>query len=157
MDRSRAIGSLLAILLSNPAVAWAEEKQITYMLSSQSDRSYKALTQQAESLAEKLIEQAFAQKPQLIEVAVSIIGERNGQEVPLLATKVSRANWQANPQIQAWTQYFSASAVLLGFNQVQPPKNAARASQNSDFMNKEVASSHLEPNFYQEVETKFSF
>lgn len=150
MSISRAIGTCLVVSLLNsfPAMG-AENKQITYTLSSQSDRSYKALTQQAESLAEKLIKQAFAQNPQLTEVAVSIIGERNGQEVPLLTAKVSRANWQANPQIQAWTQYFSASAVLLGFNQVQPPKNAVRAPQNSDFMNKEVASSHLEPNFYQ--------
>ncbi len=151
MSVTRAIGTCLVIsLLSGFPVMGAESKQITYTLSSQSDRSYKALTQQAESLAEKLIEQAFAQNPQLTEVAVSIIGERNGQEVPLLAAKVSRTNWQANPQIQAWMQYFSASAVLLGFNQVQQPsKNTVRAPQNSDFMNKEVASSHLEPNFYQ--------
>ncbi len=150
MNTHRAIFTSLVVILLNsfPTVAWAEDKQISYTLNADNG-SYQALTQQAESLAEKLIKQAFAQNPQLTEVAVSIIGEHNGQEVPLLAAKVSRANWQANPKIQAWTRYFSASAVLLGFNQVQPPKNAVRAPQNSDFMNKEVASSHLEPNFYQ--------
>lgn len=150
MNMSRAIvTSLVVILLSSPAIAWAEDKQITYTLNTQSNRSYKALVQQAEFLAGNLIEQAFAQNPQLTKVAVSIVGERNGQEVPLLAAKVSRVNWQENPQMQAWTQYFSDSAVLLGFKQLQPPTNAVRSPQNSDFTGKEVAASHLEPNFYE--------
>ncbi len=149
MNTSRAIGRIclvVSLLSSFPAMG-AENKQITYTLSSQSDRSHQALIQQAESLARKLIEQAFAQNPRLTEVAVSIIGERNGQEVPLLAAKVSRSNWQENPKVQGWAQYFSNSAVLLGFKQ-QPPTNAVRP-QNKDFINKEVASSHLEPNFYK--------
>lgn len=148
MNISRAILTSLVILLSSPAIAWAEDKQITYTLNTQSNYTHQALTKQAESLTGELIEQAFAQNPRLTEVTVSIIGERNGQEVPLLAAKVSRANWQKNPQTQSWTQYFSNSAVLLGFKQLQPPTNVVRP-QNSNFIDKEVASSHLEPNFYE--------
>lgn len=148
MNISRAIVTSLVVLLISPAIAWAENKQITYTLNTQSNYSHQALTKQAESLTGELIEQAFAQNPRLTEVTVSIIGERNGQEVPLLAAKVSRANWRKNPQTQSWTQYFSNSAVLLGFKQLQPPTNVVRP-QNSNFIAKEVASSHLEPNFYE--------
>ncbi|MBW4663135.1 MAG: hypothetical protein KME01_02880 [Chroococcus sp. CMT-3BRIN-NPC107] len=150
MNISRAILTNLAVVtvLLNSAIAWAEDKQITYTLNTQSNGSYRGLVQQAESLAEKLIEEAFARNPRLTEVGVSIIGERNGQEVPLLAAKVSRNNWQETPQMQAWTQYFSDSAVLLGFKQLQLPTNVVRP-QNSNFTGKEVAASHLEPNFYQ--------
>lgn len=148
MNTHRAIfTSLVVILLNIPTVAWAEDKQISYTLNAHNG-SYQALIEQAESWAGKLIEQAFTQNSSLTEVAVSIIGERNGQEVPLLTAKVSRANWQENPQTRSWTQYYSSSAVLLGFKQVQPRANVVRLP-NREFLNRDVASSHQESNFYQ--------
>ena len=148
MNTHRAIfTSLVVILLNIPTVAWAKDKQISYTLNAHNG-SYQALIEQAESWAGKLIEQAFTQNSSLTEVAVSIIGERNGQYVPLLTAKVSRANWQENPQTRSWAQYFSDSAVLLGFKQVQPRANVVRLP-NREFLNRDVASSHQEPNFYQ--------
>ena len=137
---------MVVILLNIPTVAWAEDKQITYTLNAPNG-SYQALIEQAEAWAGKLIEQAFTQNSSLTEVAVSIIGDRNGQYVPLLTAKVSRANWQKNPQTLSWTQYYSSSAVLLGFKQVQLA-NTVRLP-NREFLNRDVASSHQEPNFYQ--------
>ena len=146
MNTHRAIfTSLVVILLNIPTVAWAEDKQISYTLNADNG-SYQALIEQA-SWAGKLIEQEFTQNSSLTEVAVSIIGERNGQYVPLLTAKVSRANWQENPQTRSWTQYYSSSAVLLGFKQVQLA-NTVRLP-NREFLNRDVASSHQEPNFYQ--------
>ena len=148
MNTHRAIfTSLVVILLNIPTVAWAENKQISYTLNAHNG-SYQALIEQAESWAGKLIGQEFTQNSSLTEVTVSIIGERNGQEVPLLTAKVSRANWQENPQTRSWTQYHSSSAVLLGFKQVQPRANIVRLP-NREFLNRDVASSHQEPNFYQ--------
>ncbi len=149
MNTHRAIFTSLVVILLNsfPTVAWAEDKQITYTLNAHNG-SHQALIEQAESWAGKLIEQAFTQNSSLIEVAVSIIGERNGQYVPLLTAKVSRVNWQESPQTRSWAQYFSDSAVLLGFKQVQPQTNAVRLP-NREFLNRDVASSHLEPNFYE--------
>lgn len=143
------ISSFMAILLSNPAIAWAEGRQLTYTLDTQGGHSYQAVMQQAGSLAQKLIEQEFTQNSQTQEVEVVIVGERNGQEVPLLSAKVSHSNWRENPRIQSWTQYFSDSAVLLGFKQGRTRTNAVQPEQNSYVQNKEVAVSHLEPNFYK--------
>jgi hypothetical protein len=150
MNTHRTIFTSLVVILLNsfPTVAWAENKQISSTLNAHNG-SYQALIEQAESWAGKLIEQAFTQNSSLTEVAVSIIGERNGQYVPLLTAKVSRANWQESPQTRSWAQYFSDSAVLLGFKQVLQPQTNAIRLQNQDFLNKDVASSHLEPNFYE--------
>ena len=134
-------------MLNIPTVAWAEDKQISYTLNADNG-SYQALIEQAESWAGKLIDQAFTQNSSLTEVAVSIIGDRNGQYVPLLTAKVSRANWQKNPQTRSWTQYYSSSAVLLGFKQVQSQAKLV-CLPNREFLNRDIASSHQEPNFYQ--------
>jgi hypothetical protein len=50
---------------------------------------------------------------------VNILGDRQGQQVPLLTSRVSRSQWQQQPIIRPWTKYFATSAVLLGFNQPQ--------------------------------------
>ena len=148
MNTHRAIfTSLVVILLNIPTVAWAEDKQISYTLNADNG-SYQALIEQAEAWAGKLIDQAFTQNSSLTEVAVSIIGDRNGQYVPLLTAKVSRANWQKNPQTRSWTQYYSSSAVLLGFKQVQSQAKLV-CLPNREFLNRDIASSHQEPNFYQ--------
>ncbi len=54
---------------------------------------------------------------------MTILGDRQGQQVPLLFSRVSRSDWQQQPTIRQWTRYFATSAVLLGFN--QPQRNSA--------------------------------
>lgn len=93
----------------------SEISQINFTLSSQSSQTFVGLIQQAESLATSLINRGFAESPGITEISVSILGERNGQEVPLLFSRVSRSDWQRQPGIQQWTRYFNTSAVLLGF------------------------------------------
>lgn len=78
--------------------------------------------QQAEFTAINLIEQEFARLSTLTEVGIIVSGERDGQEVPLLSTKVSRLNWQAKPNLQSWTNYFTKAAILLGFYSPQKIK-----------------------------------
>ncbi len=93
----------------------SEISQINFTLSSESSQTFVGLIQQAESLATSLINRGFAESPGITEISVSILGERNGQEVPLLFSRVSRSDWQRQPGIQQWTRYFNTSAVLLGF------------------------------------------
>ena len=107
----------------------AETKEIQSRLKS-NHQTFAALLQEAELLATRSIEQGFAESPTIKEISVSILGERDGQEAPLLLSRVSRSDWQKQPSIQKWTKYFSSSAVLLGFlkPQVQESRRTAPAT-----------------------------
>jgi hypothetical protein len=106
----------------------AETRQIDFTLNSQSNQTFPALMQQAEVLATRLIEEAFAESPSITEVSVRILGERNGQQAPLVSSKVSRSDWQKQHSIQRWTKYFGSSAMLLGFS--KPPTQQSTSLPN---------------------------
>lgn len=71
------------------------------------------LVSQAESLAEAAINRQFGQNSELLKVEVFVLGDRNGETVPILTVTVSRTQWQENPQVDAWTEYYSNSYALL--------------------------------------------
>lgn len=114
--------SAIATLFFYQPLAIAETKSLNFKLASGNNQTFTNLMQQAETLAINSITQEFAQQSTVTEVAVTIIGERNGQEVPILFSKVSRPDWQTKPNIQMWTKYFTKAAVLLGFNQLPKTK-----------------------------------
>lgn len=109
----------------------AETKEMALTIVPETKQTFAALMQQAESMATNAIEQEFAQNSQTTEITVSILGERNGQEAPLLLTKVSRADWQKQPQLAQWTQHFNSSAVLLGFSKPQRQQPTAGSPANT--------------------------
>ncbi len=109
----------------------SEISQINFTLSSESSQTFVGLIQQAESLATSLINRGFAESPGITEISVSILGERNGQEVPLLFSRVSRSDWQRQPGIQQWTRYFNTSAVLLGFLKPQVQQSTSPTSEDN--------------------------
>ncbi len=112
-----AIGICSAIA---PAT-FATTQQLTFTLNTVGNQRFEDLMQEAESLTQATIEQTFASSPETTQIEVKVLGERNGQEVPLLFTSVSRTGWQQEPRLQPWTRYFSrASMTLLGFLQLQP-------------------------------------
>ncbi len=128
----------ITLLLPLNFPAFAETKILNISLKTDENRSFTNLIQQAELTATNLINQEFERKLKVTEVGIIVSGERNGQEVPLLSTKVSRANWQAEPKIQSWTNYFTKAAILLGFNSPQktqpnlPKPSASLSSVQSD-------------------------
>jgi hypothetical protein len=71
------------------------------------------LTAQAELLVGKAINDRFGQNSDLFTIQVVVAGDRNGEIIPILTTTVSRTQWQENPQVHAWTKYYSASQALL--------------------------------------------
>lgn len=121
-----SLGILFSFAIASPA--WAESKSFNFTLSSGGSQTFKTLMEQAESLASNSIEQEFVENSSVTEITITIMGERNGQEVPLLVAKVSRPQWQAEPIIQSWTRYLGNSATLLGFNK---PKQSQANSPNS--------------------------
>jgi hypothetical protein len=95
-------------------------RSIQFTISAQPQKTFEDLVQQARILAQTLVNQGFTEFPNATQVAVQILAEHGGQEIPLLIVKVSRSNWQAQPNVDLWTRYFSIPArSLLGF--VDPP------------------------------------
>ena len=132
--RLLSLAILLMSLSANPVKAQIEQpnpansaRRIDVTLKTPNDQTFNELIQQAKIKAISLIEQEFVNNSSITEIAVTILGDRQGQQVPLLFSRVSRSNWQLQPTIRQWTKYFPTSAVLLGFN--QPQKNPTPPAQ----------------------------
>ncbi len=129
-----SFGSVAILLLLN-FPAFAEKKLLNITLKAEVNQSFPSLIKQAELAAISLIEQEFDGLSKVTEIGITVSGKRNGQEVPILTTKVSRTNWQTQPTIQSWTNYFTKAAILLGFNappqaQTNLPKSSVASSSN---------------------------
>lgn len=113
----RGLGAILAIsCLAMPTnSALAETKSLNFTLSAEESQSFASLKEQAEILAVDVIQQRFQDNPQLMEIVVTIVGDRKAQQVPILQIKVTRSQWQQQPEIKLWSRYFPGSATLLGY------------------------------------------
>ncbi len=72
---------------------------------------------EAESLAGSAISSQFAQNPALPEINVTVLGNRNGEVIPILTITVSREQWQSNPQVNVWTRYYNSYALFRRHDQ----------------------------------------
>lgn len=106
---------VITSLVVTVPTALAETKELNLTLESIGNPSFETIMKQAQELAEQSVEQEFTDNPEITEVSITILGDRNGQIVPLLRSKVSRSQWQQDPRIYLWTKYFNNSGVLLGF------------------------------------------
>ncbi|HSM81986.1 MAG TPA: hypothetical protein VLS96_09875 [Nodosilinea sp.] len=76
-----------------------------------------SLGRQAESAAIDEITRAFTENAQLNSVQVNVLGQINGQVVPILSLSVSREQWLSNRQSALQTaQYYYSSYRLLGLD-----------------------------------------
>lgn len=120
------LGSFFAFV----STACAETKELNFLLNSNGSESFEALVQQAQDLVKTTIEEEFAQHPEVSEVTIVLLSDRNGQIVPILRSKVSRSQWQQDSRIYRWTRLFNSSGVLLGFYNLsaslspQPPADS---------------------------------
>ena len=131
----------IALFLPFNCPAFAETKFINISLKTGANQSFNNLMQQAESIAINLIDEEFNRVSKITEVGIIVSCDRNGQEVPILSSRVSRTNWQAQPTIASWTKYFTKAEILLGFNSPQKTTpNLPRLSVN-------LSSQQSEPGF----------
>lgn len=82
------------------------------------------LAVQAEALAEREINHQFSQDVGISEIEVVIVGDRNGEIVPILTAAVSRTQWEEIPQVNAWAQYYISSYALLLRHEEQERDNS---------------------------------
>lgn len=124
----------IALFLPFNCPAFAETKFINISLKTGANQSFNNLMQQAESTAINSINQEFNRLSKVTEVGIIVSCDRNGQVVPILSSRVSRTNWQAQPSIESWTKYFTKAEILLGFNLPQKTKpNLPKLSVNLSF------------------------
>ena len=112
----------IAIFLPFNYPAFAETKFVNISLKVEANQKFDTLMRQAESTAINLIDQEFNRVSKITEVGIIVSCDRNGQEVPILSSRVSRTDWQAQPTIASWTKYFTKAEILLGFNLPQKTK-----------------------------------
>ena len=131
----------IALFLPFNCPAFAETKFINISLKTGANQSFNNLMQQAESTAINSINQEFNRLSKVTEVGIIVSCDRNGQVVPILSSRVSRTNWQAQPSIESWTKYFTKAEILLGFNLPQKTKpNLPKLLVN-------ISSQHSDPGF----------
>ena len=106
------------------------------------------LVSQSESMVSQEINRYFDTNPDLDEIEVVVLGNRNGDIIPILTTTVSRIEWQENPQVSAWTEYYSSYA-LIRRHDTQPTQVATGPSRRSTT----VASRDLSTQFDQQFDS----
>lgn len=131
--------SMLSLLNSIYQPTHAETPNFVIEISVDAQTLYSDLITQAESLVSDAINRQFGQDPNLPISQIVVMGDRNGEIIPILTTTVSRAQWQENPQVNAWTKYYGASyALLQRYRQEEqvamaPVSSTARSSLERSF------------------------
>ena len=110
------------------SIGLAETKEKYITVNSDGSQSFAGLVQEAEDLVKESIAREFQNNPGLTEITVIVTADRGRQLVPVLRSRVSRSQWQKNPQIEQWTRYFADSQYLLGFrDSYTSPANSGRS------------------------------
>ncbi len=92
--------------------------------------SVRSLQSRARALAQTMVSEAFADNS-VTDLSVTIVAERNGQQMPVLAVRVNRAQWQQQPSINQWVRLFEEPAsVLLGYVPQAETTTAATTSRS---------------------------
>jgi hypothetical protein len=111
-----------------PEVALTRPVDVNVSIRRQGNETYSQFLERANSLAKNTIEQRFKTDRELDALNVVVVGENNGAIAPLLAVRVNRDNWQANPNVQKWSNEFPFSQSLLGLESPPPPTTPSAAA-----------------------------
>jgi len=111
-----------------PEVALTRPVDVNVSIRRQGNETYSQFLERANSLAKNTIEQRFKTDRELDALNVVVVGENNGAIAPLLAIQVNRDNWQANPNVQKWSNEFPFSQSLLGLESPPPPTTPSAAA-----------------------------
>lgn len=104
---------ILGFLDSRYHPVHAETQDVVIEIPVYGQTLYSDLTVQSELLVSNAINRQFSQNLGLATIQVVVLGNRHGEIIPILTTKVSRTEWKDNPQVNVWTRYYSAFHALL--------------------------------------------
>ncbi|MCP2730003.1 hypothetical protein [Limnofasciculus baicalensis] len=114
----------LSVALVQPQTALAYTARVDVSLTSQTDETYENFLRRGEAVARAAAQRSFDGDILVTEVAITIVGEHNGEIAPVLLLSVSRQDWKNRPDAQYWATYFSTSKLLLNFEPPIPPPQA---------------------------------
>jgi len=138
----------LAVMAS---IALGEIKELDFTINSNGSESFASLIQQAEEYAKTSIDNEFKADPNLTEISIIILVERQKQVVPILRSRVSRSQWQGDARIDQWTRYFGDAKFLLGFvgspNSPQGPQASFPPPQTNSPLSKRQRLRENDPGF----------
>lgn len=120
-QRSTMVGLALLLALGGswvphlvaPPPAAAYTSRLNLFLVREDWESFEAFLQRSEIVARAGVQRSFDSDVLMTDVIVNIIGENQGISMPVMTVSVNRRDWQLNPDVTAWTQYYDAARTLL--------------------------------------------
>jgi serine/threonine protein kinase len=94
-------------------LAISKQLQISVSVSTENVNNFPELMQRSAELATQAISREFELYPQRQELQIAVMGDRNGQEIPLLLAKMTRSQWESNANIGRFANYIIKSESLL--------------------------------------------
>ncbi|MEB3291480.1 MAG: hypothetical protein VKI82_16300 [Leptolyngbya sp.] len=108
-----ALGLVGVPLAVAPPAAEAYTSRLNLFLVRDTDESFETFLRRSEIIARAGVQRSFDSDVLMTDVVVTIIGESQGLSMPVLAVAVSRSDWQRQPDVLAWVQYYPAARALL--------------------------------------------
>lgn len=105
-------GGGLPLALAPPA-AEAYTSRLNLFLVRGERESFDTFLRRSEIIARAGVQRSFDSDVLMTDVIVTIIGESQGLSMPVLTVAVSRREWQSQPNVLAWVQYYPAARALL--------------------------------------------
>ncbi len=124
-------GILSAETVLRPQVAQAYKNRVDVRLERSGNETYEALIQRAHMVARAAAQQSFDRDILMSEVSVMVMGEHQGNEVPLLLLEVSRQDWRSQPDTRRWATHYRSTKSLLQLDPRPDPVVANAESRSA--------------------------
>ncbi|OLT59946.1 hypothetical protein [Moorena bouillonii] len=96
-----------------PQSAEAKTARINVTLNREPDETYQGFMRRAEVVARAAAQRSFDSDILTTKVAITILGQNQGEIAPVLLLEVSRPSWQRRPDAKYWATYFPNTQFLL--------------------------------------------
>lgn len=116
-----AASSLVAIA---PQVVRSQIAAIDVSIARTAGETYQSLVRRSEEAVAAAVDRYFNSNRSANDVAVDVVAENNGTQVPILSLTVSRADWNSRPDPQAWATYLPQAERLLRIGEFAAPPPA---------------------------------
>ncbi|EGJ28438.1 MULTISPECIES: hypothetical protein [Moorena] len=111
-----------------PQSAEAKTARINVTLNREPDETYQGFMRRAEVVARAAAQRSFDSDILTTKVAITILGQNQGEIAPVLLLKVSRPSWKRRPDAKYWATYFPNTQFLL---RVEEPDFSAQTQPQS--------------------------
>ncbi len=129
----------LVFTLSFCATVRAETRKLNLTVFPKVNQSFANLLQEAETSVKDTTNQVFRTQTKVTDLSINVLGDKNGELIPLISVTVLRDDWQKGNSILTQAKYFDSAELLTGARKATRPVVARSAPDNPN----------SEPNFYK--------